>query len=93
MTKTLFEQARFDGDDYEHNRDAPRLRGQILRIFDLMKDGQWRTFDAIAVATGDPQASISAQLRNLRKQRFGGHTVHRRHVGEGLYEYRLEVSE
>ncbi|KKL56177.1 hypothetical protein LCGC14_2247980, partial [marine sediment metagenome] len=28
--------------------------------------------------TGDPPASISAQLRHLRKERFGAHTVERR---------------
>jgi hypothetical protein len=57
-----------------------------------MKDGQWRTLEQIADMTGDPTPSVSAQLRHLRKPRFGSHTVDRRHVGGGLYEYRLEVA-
>lgn len=84
--------AEFAGDDYRPGRDRARLAGQIRRVFDLMRDGQWRTLDAIAGATGDPHASISAQLRHLRKPKFGGHTVERRHVGNGLYEYRLAVN-
>ncbi len=80
---------RFDGDDYVDERDRPRLRGQILRIFNLMKDGNWRTLASIEASTGDPPASISAQLRHLRKARFGAHKVEREHNGRGLYSYRL----
>jgi len=80
---------RFNGADYEPERDDARLKGQILRVFDLMKDGAWRTLDEIAKETGDPPASISAQLRHLRKPRFGGHTVERRYCGRGLYKYRV----
>jgi hypothetical protein len=60
----------------------------------LMSDGYWRTLDEIAHATGDPHASISAQLRHLRKPRFGAYVVEKRHRGapaRGLYEYRLLV--
>lgn len=84
--------ARFDGADYDHDRDSARLTGQILRVFDLMKDQQWRTLREIAAATGDPESSISAQLRHLRKERFGSHTVEREHVGGGLFRYRLIVT-
>lgn len=83
----------FDGPDYNHSLDQARLTGQILRIYNLMRDGRWRTLSEIAQATGDPQASISAQLRNLRKARFGSHTVSKRRRGEaerGLFEYRME---
>jgi hypothetical protein len=82
---------RFDGADYVHERDSHRLTGQILEIYALMSDGRWRTLAAIESATGAPQASVSAQLRNLRKKRFGEHTIDRRHVGGGLYEYRIHV--
>jgi hypothetical protein len=37
-----------------------------------------------------PEASVSAQLRNLRKARFGGWTVDKRRRGEsGTWEYRV----
>ena len=84
----------FNGADYDPDRDDPRLRKQLDRIFTFMKDGKWRTLVAIALATGDPEASISAQLRHLRKKRFGSHTVNRRRASEdgGLYEYQLIVN-
>lgn len=66
-----------------------RLTGQIKRIYDLMADGKWRTLKQIEDATGDPPASISAQLRNLRKESFGSHVIEREHLGDGLYAYRL----
>lgn len=86
---------RFDGPDYSQEHDQKRLTGQLLRIFNLMKDGNWRTLSEITEATGDPQASISAQIRHLRKPRFGSHTVYKRHKGEpcnGLWEYRVVVN-
>lgn len=94
MTPDLFDwhppkDARFNGDDYQHERDSPRLTKQIGRVWQAMKDGEWKTLDRIAELTGDPSPSISAQLRHLRKARFGSHVIDRRHVGGGLYEYRL----
>ncbi len=86
-------QGRFNGEDYIPPRDDPRLRAQVFRIFRLMIDGHWRTLSEIETATGDPPASISAQLRHLRKQRFGRWEVDKRHRGEpagGLYEYKLD---
>lgn len=83
----------FDGDDYQPERDKQRLTGQILRVFKAMRDGEWRTLEQLRRITGDPEASISAQLRHLRKPRFGGHTVEKRHIGKGLYLYRLEVND
>lgn len=69
--------------------DTPRLNEQARRVYDLMADRQWRTLAQIAEATGDPEASVSARLRDLRKVRFGGHTVERRKASAGLHEYRL----
>jgi hypothetical protein len=88
-----FGASRFDGSDYEPEFDDSRLRGQLARIYQLMKDGAWRTLSEIEEGTGDPQPSISAQLRHLRKKRFGSHKVNRRSRGErehGLFEYQLE---
>lgn len=79
----------FDGPAYDPKLDDKRLTGQLKRVFDLMADGQWRTLRQIADQTGDPEASVSAQLRHLRKPRFGAHQVERRHVEGGLFEYQL----
>jgi hypothetical protein len=83
---------RFDGANYNQTRDDARLTGQILRVWECMSDGRWRTLKDIAQETGDPEASVSAQLRHLRKPRFGGHTVEREYIKDGLYKYKLEVS-
>ena len=88
----IFNNPRFDGPDYVPEFDQDRLKGQILRIYNCMKDEKWRTLPEIEEITGDPQASISAQLRHLRKPRFGNHTVNKRRRGEvssGLWEYQL----
>jgi hypothetical protein len=87
----MFAQAelRFDGSDYVPERDDARLTGQLLRVWECVKDGEWRTLSRISTITGDPEASISAQLRHLRKSRFGGFEVEKRYINNGLYEYRV----
>ena len=56
-----------------------------------MNDGRWRTLREIATLTGDPEASISAQLRHLRKPRFGAYEVEREYLRDGLYRYKVNV--
>ena len=87
----LSTQTHFDGSDYDHLRDATRLHGQMKRIWEIVKDGQWQTLSDLSKKTGDPEASISAQLRHLRKPRFGGHTIEKHRCPSGQYEYRLVV--
>lgn len=81
--------AHFNGADYVPERDDVRLIPQHERIKAYMMDGRWRTLAAIAAATNTPEASVSAQLRHLRKARFGSHTIEREHIGGGLYQYRM----
>ncbi len=83
---------KFSGAGAGTMEDQERLSGQLKRIKNLMKDGRWRTFQEIHEVTGEPIASISAQLRNLRKLGMGGHQVDRQHLGRGLYEYRLTLN-
>lgn len=85
-------QADFDGPDYDRGFDHPRLSRQIDRVYGLMKDHQWRTLSEIEDVTNDSVASISARLRDLRKQKFGGYIVDKRIRGfreDGLYEYQV----
>jgi len=82
----------FNGSDYVPTLDFKRLTGQCKRVFDCMSDDKWWTLGEIAQTTEDPEASVSAQLRHLRKDRFGGHTILKRRRGDpkqGLFEYRL----
>jgi hypothetical protein len=83
---------RFSGPDYDPALDQKRLEKQMGRIYELMKDGKWRTLKEIAEVTHDPESSVSAQLRHLRKPRFGGYILNKRRRGtksKGLFEYQL----
>jgi hypothetical protein len=79
----------FGGPTFDAERDGSRLMRQLGLVRELMVDSQWRTLAEIGATTGQPEASVSARLRDLRKPRFGGHTVERRYAGQGLWEYRL----
>ncbi len=86
----------FDGQTYEPKFDATRLRGEMARVYKVMimrgMFGHWLTLREISDITGYPEASISARLRDLRKAKFGSHTVNRRRRGEasrGIWEYQL----
>jgi len=82
--------AGYNGPCYIPEFDLDRLNGQILRVFNVMKDGRWRTLNQIAVQTGDPSPSVSAQLRHLRKEKFGGFNVKKHRIQEtGLWLYQL----
>ncbi len=81
-------EARFDGEVKEPGQ-AKRLGALLERVRQLMSDGEWRSLAVIQRKVGGSEASISARLRDLRKPRFGGLLVLRRHVGRGLYEYRI----
>jgi len=84
-----FSKARFDGRTYEPKHDQKRLSGQLGRVFHLMKAGDWWTLETLAQHCGGTAASISARIRDLRKERFGTHTVERRRRTEGTHEYRI----
>ena len=51
----------FDGTTYVRELDGVRLGKQLARVFNLMRDGAWRSLREIADGTeGLPEASISA---------------------------------
>lgn len=79
--------AQFDGPTFDQEQDGGRLSGQLERVRLLMADGAWRTLAEIAEAVGGSEAGVSARLRDLRKQRFGGRTVERKRIDGGLWAY------
>jgi len=92
MRQLTLEDARFNGPDYNPKFDKARLTGQIKRVYNCMSGGIWRTLREISGITNDPEASVSAQLRHLRKERFGSHIIEKKPRGErtrGLFEYRM----
>lgn len=77
----------FSGRTYTPSEDKARLNKQQQAVFDVMSDGKWHTLAEIAQATHCPESSVSARLRDLRKEQFGAYPVERRLVHRGLYEY------
>lgn len=78
-----------DGATFDRARDGERLNGQAALVFSYMKHGQWRTLADIAAATGAPEASVSARLRDLKKEHLGGYKIEKRYIANGLWQYRL----
>jgi DNA-binding transcriptional regulator GbsR (MarR family) len=71
---------------------------QIERVWACLyvaaQRGLWLTLAEISDDTGDPEASVSAQLRHLRKPRFGQHVIEKRRRSnsgrrEMMWEYRM----
>lgn len=87
---------KFGGATYDPASDQKRLTGQLQRVFEAMRGGQWMTLGEIQAIAGGSEAGVSARIRDFRKVAFGGHTVDRRRRGEasrGIWEYKLTVSE
>lgn len=80
----------FSGKTYEPERDYVRLSGQLKCVYHIIKDGQWWTLRGLAYAAGSSEASVSARLRDLRKPEYGSYRIERRHVANGLFEYRMK---
>lgn len=78
-----------------HGPHGPRghsghsVRGQgsaLVKVRDLMLDGEWRTLGEIALAVGHSEAGCSARLRDLRRH---GYTVEMRARAGNLNEYHV----
>jgi hypothetical protein len=87
------------GPAFDREKDLVRLTGQLQVIAKEMEDAaaidMWLTLKEIEYRTGYTSASISAQLRHLRKPQFGSHTVDKRRRVDaegttfGTWEYKV----
>jgi hypothetical protein len=82
----------YGGRTFDPVLDEERLNDQTIRIYRLMNDSKWRSLAEISDETGDPEASVSARLRDLRKDDFGAFVVNRRRrkPSSGQWEYQLQ---
>lgn len=85
----------FEGRTYVASLDRERLGEQLLRVIDAMADGKWRSLREIAQITDDPEARISARLRDIRKL-YGTDAMESRRrpstdARRGLWEYRTHI--
>lgn len=79
-----FNKARIYGTDLQAP-DADRLKGQLKRVFEVMKDGNKRTTYQIGELANCPAASAHRHLSTLRTQY--GAVVEKELIGEGLWNY------
>jgi len=88
MSATL---SRRDGATYDHEQDGARLCQQQQDVWNVMRTGHWYSLTMLSAMTGHPPQSVSARLRDFRKERFGSHTVDRKRYGlyRGTFVYRL----
>ena len=81
------------GPAYDERLDGRRLHRQMDRIRDFMlglgKRGLWLTLREISLDLSYPEASVSAQLRHLKKARFGGYQMNKRRRSKGTWEYQV----
>jgi hypothetical protein len=67
--------------------DHARLGQQILRVRDVLSDGRWWSVPGIQreiwqrFRVRDPEPSLSAQIRNLKKVEHGSHVIERKRDG------------
>lgn len=72
---------------------AFKLTGDLKMIFDIMSDGQAHLVSDIAKTLDLPECSVSAQLRHLRKKKWGSKNIQRKSLTKGISFYILEDGE
>jgi len=87
----------FDGDTYDPALDRERLSKQLGRVWSMLNQGGWWTLHELAQTSwrgygaSDSEAGISARLRDLRKDKFGGYNIlRRRRDNAGTWEYSID---
>jgi hypothetical protein len=84
-TEDLFTYARRIAFASMTERDFSGLQSACRRVYDLMKDGQWHTAQAIIDASGQREG-----MRRMRELRQIGYQVEeRRETGRREWQYRL----
>ncbi len=68
---------------------AQKLTGDLKRVFDILSKGGAHLVSDIARDLNLPACSVSAQIRHLRKPKFGGFTVKRISLTKGLSAYQM----
>lgn len=85
----------FDGATFDKHRDGERLSKQLTAVRDYCLKREWIFLEDMARDLNYPPTSIpalSARLRDLRKERFGGYIVEHEFVSKGLWRYRVRGS-
>ena len=79
----------FDGKTYNRGLDHTRLSTLLERVHAVMSDGEWHRLSELAGRCGGSECSVSARIRDLRKEKFGAHHIISERVRDGIWQYRL----
>ncbi len=78
------------GSTFDHALDGERLNRQEALVYEVMKHGGWFTLREIADETGQPEASISARIRDFKNIHHMSTAKRRRGLEtRGLWEYAI----
>ena len=82
----------FDGSTYEAEEDYQRLKSCLDKVRHIMSNpkGQWWTLFELSKLTGSSEAGVSARIRDLRKEKNGGHNIESSRGRGGLWRYRMK---
>ena len=91
MTAPLLD---FDGETYDREIDGVRLSTQLIKVRAtlLRCAGRYLTPDQLCRGSGYSPArwaSVSARVRDLRKDKFGGLNIKRKRLAGGEWAYGL----
>lgn len=78
-----------DGPEQGSLDGLPGAGRQLALVWDIVRDGQWHTLSELAATLNIPEQSVSARLRDLRKDEHGGWAVRRRRMDSGKFAYRV----
>lgn len=78
----------FDGESYDRSRDQARLTSQLERVREILSDKQWHRLPDLKRTLNTTSSGVDARIRDLRKRRFGGYEIERKHLEEGVFAYR-----
>ena len=65
----------FDGATYVRNRDFSRLTTQLEKVKAILLDYEPHRIDEIEQLVGCRSAGVTARVRDLRKEKFGGFRI------------------
>jgi len=90
--KDIKEFESFGGVTYDPAQDQERLGEQMCRVLEACLDGGWHTLADLSQKTGDPESSVSARLRDVRKK-WGKDAMESKRLkeGKGTWIYRVHV--
>lgn len=75
-------------------KNRPSKCREVAAVKRIMRESGWIKLARLQVRLRIAgiylaEQTVSARVRDLRKDEFGGHDVRRRYAGDGLWEYKL----